>query len=69
MTDRLAWLLDANIVSEMMRPRPEPRVAAFHDSIAEEGIGVASSRRTTQNSNSTHPLRIGPLVISCMVAG
>ena len=42
---------------------------AFHDSIAEEGIGVASSRRTTQNSNSTHPLRIGPLVISCMVAG
>ena len=42
MTERLAWLLDANVVSEMMRPRPEPRVAAFHDSIAEEGIGLAS---------------------------
>ena len=42
MTERLAWLLDANIVSEMMRPRPEPRVAAFLDSIAEEGIHLAS---------------------------
>ena len=42
MTERLAWLLDANVVSEMMRPRPEPRVAAFLDSIAEEGIGLAS---------------------------
>ena len=26
----------------MMRPRPEPRVAAFLDSIAHEGIGLAS---------------------------
>ena len=42
MTERLAWLLDANVVSEMMRPRPEPRVAAFLDSIAEESVFHAS---------------------------
>ena len=42
MTVRLAWLIDANVVSEMMRPQPEPRVAAFLDSIADEGIGLAS---------------------------
>ena len=42
MTLPLAWLIDTNVVSEMMRPRPEPRVAAFLDSIAEEGIGLAS---------------------------
>ncbi|MCY4467321.1 MAG: PIN domain-containing protein [Thiotrichales bacterium] len=42
MTEPLAWLLDANVVSEMMRPRPEPRVATFLDSIADEGIGLAS---------------------------
>ena len=42
MTARLAWLIDANVVSEMMRPQPEPRVAAFLDSIADEGIGLAS---------------------------
>ena len=38
----LAWLIDTNVVSEMMRPRPEPRVAAFLDSIADEGLGLAS---------------------------
>ena len=42
MTARLAWLIDTNVVSEMMRPRPEPRVAAFLDSIECEGIGLAS---------------------------
>ncbi|MCY4241218.1 MAG: PIN domain-containing protein [Rhodobacter sp.] len=42
MTVRLAWLADANVVSEMMRPRPEPRVAFFLDSIADEGLGLAS---------------------------
>ena len=42
MTVPLAWLIDANVVSEMMRPRPEPRVAAFLDSIADEGLGLAS---------------------------
>ena len=42
MTAQLAWLIDTNIVSEMMRPRPEPRVASFLDSIEREGIGLAS---------------------------
>ena len=42
MTAPLAWLMDTNVVSEMMRPRPEPRVAAFLDSIADEGLGLAS---------------------------
>ena len=41
MTAPLAWLMDTNVVSEMMRPRPEPRVAAFLDSIADEGLGLA----------------------------
>lgn len=38
----VSWLLDANVVSEMMRPHPEPRVAAFLDKIADQGIGLAS---------------------------
>ncbi len=38
----VAWLLDANVVSEMMRPKPHPGVAAFLDEIAVEGIGLAS---------------------------
>lgn len=42
MTTRLAWLLDTNVVSEMMRRRPEPRVPAFLDSIADESLGLAS---------------------------
>ena len=42
MTAPLAWLIDTNVVSEMMRPRPEPRVAAFLDSIAGEGLGLSS---------------------------
>lgn len=42
MTAPLAWLIDANAISEMMRPRPEPRVAAFLDSKAENGLGLAS---------------------------
>ncbi len=42
MTAPLAWLIDTNVISEMMRPRPEPRVAAFLDSIAEDGLGIAS---------------------------
>ena len=42
MTAQLAWLIDTNVVSEMMRPRPEPRVAAFLDTIEREGIGLAS---------------------------
>lgn len=42
MTAPVRWLLDANVISEMMRPNPEPRVAAFLDRIAREGIGLAS---------------------------
>ena len=38
----VAYLLDTNVVSEMMRPIPEPRVAAFLDRIDEGGIGLAS---------------------------
>ena len=38
----VAYLLDTNIVSEMMRPNPEPRVETFLDMIAGEGIGLAS---------------------------
>jgi predicted nucleic acid-binding protein len=41
-TAHVAWLLDANVISEMMRPSPEPRVAAFLDRIARQGIGLAS---------------------------
>ena len=36
------WLLDTNTVSEMMRPKPEPRVAELLDRIAGDGIGLAS---------------------------
>lgn len=42
MTAPLAWLIDTNVVSEMMRPQPSPRVAAFLDSIADDGIGLAA---------------------------
>ena len=42
MTAPLTWLIDTNVVSEMMRPRPEPRVAAFLDSIGDDGLGLAS---------------------------
>ncbi|MCY4393525.1 MAG: PIN domain-containing protein [Rhodospirillaceae bacterium] len=42
MTAPLAWLIDTNVVSEMMRPRPEPQIAAFLDSIADDGLGLAS---------------------------
>ncbi len=42
MTAPLAWLIDTNVVSEMMRPRPEPRVSAYLDTIADDGLGLAS---------------------------
>ena len=42
MTAPLARLIDTNVVSETMRPRPKPRVAALLNSIAGEGIGFAS---------------------------
>lgn len=42
MTKPLAWLIDTNVLLEMMKPHPEPRVAAFLDSIDDEGIGLSS---------------------------
>ena len=42
MTAPTRWLIDTNVISEMMRPNPEPRVVAFLDSIAHEGLGLAS---------------------------
>ena len=38
----VAYLLDTNVVSEMMRPVPEQRVADCLDLIADDGIGIAS---------------------------
>lgn len=38
---RTAWLLDTNVLSEMMRPIPEPRVTRCLDGIAPEGIGLS----------------------------
>ena len=38
----VGWLLDANVVPEMMRHHPEPRVASFLDEIADQGIGLVS---------------------------
>lgn len=42
MTAPVSWVLDTNVVSEMMRPYPEPRVACFLDAIAIEGVGIAT---------------------------
>ena len=42
MSDRVSCLLDTNVISEMMRQNPEPRVAKFLDGIYAEGIGLAS---------------------------
>ena len=36
MTGPVVWLLDTNVVSEMMRPDPDPRVAAFLDANPKE---------------------------------
>lgn len=38
----LRWLIDTNVVSEMMRPAPDPRVAGFLDGIWAQGVGLAS---------------------------
>ena len=42
MNPAVAWLIDTNVVSEMMRSNPESQVAGFLDTIASEGIGLAS---------------------------
>lgn len=36
------WLLDTNVVSEMMRSEPEQRVAEFLDAIPSESFGLSS---------------------------
>ena len=59
MTVRLAWLADANAVSEMMRPRPDPKVAAFLDSIADEGLGIGVRHRLG-DSQRDRPARPRP---------
>ena len=38
----MSWLLDTNVVSEMMRPHPEPRVARFLDGIGTHGLHVSA---------------------------
>lgn len=38
----ISYLLDANVVSEMMRPHPARDVASFLDQIAGQGLGIAS---------------------------
>lgn len=38
----MSCLLDTNVVSEMMRPHPEPRVARFLDTIADGGLHVSA---------------------------
>lgn len=42
MTTRVEYLLDANVISEMMRPAPTAQVAIYLDSIAERGLAIAS---------------------------
>ena len=42
MTRPHSWLIDTNVLSEMMKPRPEPRVAAFLDAIDDEGFALCS---------------------------
>ena len=38
----MAWLLDTSVVSEMMRPHPEPRVARFLDRVANERLHLSA---------------------------
>ena len=42
MTAPLAWPMDTNIVSEVMRPRCRPQVTTILESIADEGLGLPS---------------------------
>ena len=57
MTGPFTRLVDTNLLSKMMRPRPEPRVAAFLDSISDEGLDLAAvtvlGRCSTVSSDST----------------
>ena len=38
----MSWLLDTNVVSEMMRPHPDHRVGQFLDGIASQGLHVSA---------------------------
>ena len=38
----MPWLLDTNVVSEMMRPRPEPAVARFLDRVGRKGLHISA---------------------------
>ncbi len=42
MTKPLAYLIDANVISEMMRPTPDRAVADCLDRIAGDGLAIAS---------------------------
>ncbi len=42
MTAPFAWLADTNVASGTMRSKPDPRVAACLDPIADDGQGLAS---------------------------
>ena len=44
MTAQISYLLDTNVISEMMRPVPAARVVGFLDSIADQGLGLAVNR-------------------------
>lgn len=37
------YLLDSKVLSEMMRPAPDPKVVARIDKVARQGIGLAST--------------------------
>ena len=41
MNNTIVWLLDTNVVSEMMRPNPDPRVAAFLDANPREEMATS----------------------------
>ena len=38
----MGFLLDTNVVAEMMRTNPEPRVTAFLGTISPQGVGLSS---------------------------
>ena len=42
MISRIEWLVDANVVSELMRPLPEPAVLAFLDRRGAATLGIAA---------------------------
>ncbi len=42
MISRIEWLLDANVVSELMRPLPDPAVLAFLDRRGAATLGIAA---------------------------